>query len=704
MPTRKIYRQTFAENRVKKGVFRLLKIAGGLILVLTLTVFSLFLYYGKDLPRPEKFTERQLFQPTRIYDRSGEVLLSQIYGEEKRELITLEEVPEYLKQVVLVAEDANFYRHFGLDWKGIIRSLLVDLKLGELTQGGSTISQQLIRSSFLTNEKTAERKIKEIILTLDLERRFSKDQILEFYLNQIPFGHNCYGVQCASKAYFQKPVSETSLPEAAILVSLIRAPSRLSQNQDQLLQRKDYLLDRMFQERYLTEAEVEELKSQEIKFAPLEEINPVKAPHFVLEIKDYLINRYGENYLKREGLKIYTTLDWELQEKAEEVVKEWAKTNEYYNAHNATLVSIDPRTGQVLSMVGSKDFFGEATPTGCDPDQNQCLFAPQFNVATLGKRQPGSAFKPFAYFTAFEKGYTPQTLIWDVKTNFETVQNKEYIPENYTKKFGGLITLKEALAQSINVPSVKVLYLAGGEDTMETAKKTGITTLKDPFSYYGLPLVLGGGAVTLSEMVSAYGVFATEGYKAPLTSILKIEDAQGRILEEYKTSPKKILESYPCRLINDILSDNLARAPLFGANSALYFKDYQVAAKTGTTQNYIDAWTIGYSPTIVTGVWVGNNDNSPMAEKPGISLAGPIFHSFMETALVKYPSGEFEKPEQRISANPTLDGQISEFNHSILHYIKKEDPLGPPPDNPESDPQYLNWEKGIKDYILEHET
>ncbi len=700
MPTRKYQRKIFKENKLKKKLKKFLRVCILIFLFCSFSIFLLFLHYGKELPRPEKFAEKQLFQPTQIFDRTGEVLLYQIYGEEKREIVPLEKIPKDLQQAVIVAEDANFYNHFGLDPKGIIRAILTDLKLGNRSQGGSTITQQLIRSSFLTNEKTAERKIKEVILALELERRVSKDQILEFYLNQVPFGSNCYGVQSASKTYFKKDISEITLPEAAILASLIQAPSYLSpygENLEDLLNRKNYIIDRLLKTKYLEEEDAENFKKVIIDFAPSKEINPFKAPFFVLEVKDYLFKNYGENYLKQNGLKVYTTLDWDLQSKAEQIINESEERNEYFNAFNASLVALNPNNGQILAMVGAKDYFGKVFPEECKVDKNECLFSPQFNVAVLGKRQPGSAFKPFVYFTAFDKGFTSKTVLWDVETNFGLGED-DYIPKNYDQKYRGPVSLRQALSQSLNLPSVKLLYLSGIKESLDVAKKFGITTLTESPLYYGLPLVLGGGEVTLLEMTSAYGVLAAEGYKTDLSYILKIENDQGDIIQEFEKEPKKILETNPCRMINDILSDNLSRAPTFGLHSPLYFPSYQVAAKTGTTQNLSDAWTIGYTSSISTGVWVGNNNNDPTLE-PGVVLAGPIFHQFMEKALEKYPPQNFTNPDEIERESPILNGEIEEPYHSILYYIKKEDPSGDSPLTPEDDPQFLRWEEGIKKYI-----
>ena len=654
MAERKRYLKTYQKGK-KRRFFLVFKMVGIIFLVFLFGAIFLFVYYAKDLPRPEKFTERHLFESTKIYDRSGKILLYEIYGEEKRTVVSLAKVPEYLKQALIAAEDANFYHHFGVDFQGIARAILINLKIMKPVYGGSTIPQQLIRSTFFSSEKTAERKIRELILSLELDRRYSKEQILEWYLNQVPFGQNAYGVEAASQTYFKKPVSEISLAEAATLAALARAPSYLSpygEAKTELLVRKDYVLDRMVQEHFLTREEAEIAKKEKVEFAKV--LAPIKAPHFALYVRNYLLSEYGEDFLKERGLKVYTSLDWELQELAEKVVKEGAERNKTYNAHNAALVAIDPKNGQILAMVGSANWYApNSYPEGCTTFEGNCLFDPEFNVATLGLRQPGSAFKPFVYVTAFKKGHSDKEIVIDELTDFGPWGDKEeYIPQNYDRLFRGPVTLRQALAQSINVPSVKVLlYLAdsvekfrqAGEepDSIKTAKDLGITTLNPP---YGPAIVLGGWEVKLLEMVSAYGVFATEGWRVPPVAILKIEDQQGNIIEENKKTPKRVLPSQACQLLNDILSDNEARAPMFGLRSALYFEDYQVAAKTGTTQDYRDAWTIGYTPSLVVGVWVGNNDNSPMLKKPGVTLAGPIFHNFMEKALSRFPREVFNKP------------------------------------------------------------
>lgn len=648
MAERKYYRKIYQRGKKGAKLFFILRFLSFAFLFLIFLLLVIFIFYAKDLPRPEKFTERHFIQSTKIYDRSGEVLLYEIYGEEKRTEIALETIPEYLKQAVIATEDANFYRHFGIDFGGIFRAVLINLKIKEPIYGGSTIPQQLIRSTFFSTEKTIERKVREIVLALELDRRYSKDQILEWYLNQVPFGSNCYGVEAASQTYFGKPVSEISLAEAAILATLIQSPSYLSpygEHKDELLTRKDYVLERMAAEGFLVKEQLEEVKKEEIKF--IERPIQIKAPYFTLWVKQQITEKYGEDFLRRQGLRVYTSLDWEIQEIAEEVTKEGVKRNKNYNAHNAGLVAINPKTGEILAMtVGTGDYYALPYPEDCT---SRCLFDPKFNVVVGTKtspgRQPGSAFKPFVYATAFKKGFTATTTVIDEETNFGLWGEEEYIPKNYDERFRGEITLRQALAQSINVASVKVLVNLCGptpkesiNNAVKTAQDLGITTLKPS---YGPAIVLGSWEVKLLDMVSAYGVFAAKGLKVPPVSILRVEDYQGNILEENKKTPKRVLPGEVAALINDILSDNVARSPMFGAYSPLYLPGYQVAAKTGTTQDSRDAWTIGYSPSIVAGVWVGNNNNLPMSEKPGVVLAGPIFHSFMEKALLKYPKEEF---------------------------------------------------------------
>ena len=639
MAKRISHKEVYKKNKKPFWVLlkRYLKWVGLASLVLVIFVLAVFIYFAKDLPRPEKFTERTFGEYSQIYDRTGQVVLYEIYGEEKRIIVPLNTIPDIMKNAVISSEDADFYKHIGVDFKGVLRSVLINFKLGTLTYGGSTLDQQLIRSTFFSTEKTAQRKIRELILALELDRRYSKDQILEWYLNQVPFGQNTYGAEAASQVYFKKPITEISLPEAAALTALIQAPSYLSpygRHKDELLSRKNRVLDRMADAGYISKEVAEQAKTTEIVFA--ENLQLIKAPHFSLWVKEYLEEKYGEDFIKEKGLKVYTSIDWGLQEKAEKIVKERAKINETYKAYNAAMVAINPKTGEILAMVGSKDFFAKSYPQNCNPGSN-CYFEPNPNV-TLRGRQPGSSFKPFVYVTAFKNGYTDQTIVVDEETNFGTEQNP-YTPQNYDGLFRGPVTLRQALAQSLNVPSVKVLKdMAGLENSIQTARGFGITTLTQPASYYGLPIVLGGGEVKLLDMVSAYGVFATEGYQIPPVWILKIEDAQGNIIEENKKSPKRIFEKEPIQILNSVLSDNQARAPIFGYNSAMYFENATVSAKTGSTQNYKDGWIVGYNSSIVVGAWVGNNDGTPMIKAPGVVVAAPIWRAFMDVALLKFPN------------------------------------------------------------------
>jgi len=639
MPERKYHRQTY-QNKERKLIF-VLKFSAFCFLFFVFCFLSLFIYYAKDLPRPEKFIERQLFESTKIYDRSGQVLLYEIYGEEKRDWVALDKMPEYLKQAVIATEDANFYQHSGIDFKGIINAVLANLKIMKPTYGGSTIPQQLIRSTFLTLDKTAERKIREIILSLELNRRYPKEQILEWYLNQVPFGRNAYGAEAASQVYFRKSVSEISLAEAATLTALIKAPSFYMTNLEELFIRKDYVLNRMDSEGFISWEEAEETKKEEINIVEFSHL--IKAPHFTLWVQRQLEETYGKTFLEQRGFKILTSIDWELQQLAEETVKEGVKNNKAYNSHNAALVTINPKTGEVLAMVGSVDYFGEPFPKDCLSGIN-CQFDPKFNAAVGTKtspgRQPGSAFKPFVYVTAFQKGYSDKTIVNDAPTCWPQIR-ENWCPQNFDGLFRGQVTLRSALSQSLNIPSVKVLdSLAGFLDSIETARVMGITTLDDP-KKYGLSIVLGGAEVKLLDMVSAYGVFATEGLRISPAAILKIEDSKGNVIFENKKTPMRVLEKNATSLINDVLSDNEARAPMFGWKSSLYFENYQVAAKTGTSQDSRDGWIIGYTPSIVTGVWVGNNDNSPMRMAAAELLAGPIFNSFMQKTLLKYPPENF---------------------------------------------------------------
>jgi len=634
----KHYKKTYAqEGDVKKWSKVIFQIGFFGFLLIPMVVFATFIYYARDLPRPEKFSEITIAQPTKIYDRTGNVLLFEVFGEERREVIPLEEVPEHFRQAIIATEDAQFYEHFGLSIRGTGRALLINLGLRESQAqrpGGSTITQQLARNSFLTRAKTIPRKIRELILTFQLERSYSKDEILGFYINQIPFGSNAYGISAASELYFQKQPSELTTAESASLAALVQAPTYYSPhgpNKEGLLSRKNYVLNRMESEGFLNSEEAERAKQEELIFQDF--TTTIRAPHFTLSIIDDLIRTYGEDFIRENGLRVITTLDWELQQIAEKAVLETTEYNANFRAHNASLVAINPQTGEILALVGSKDWFGTSYPEGCVPGKN-CLFDPKVNIATYHQgRQPGSAFKPFVYAAAFQNGATASTTVVDEETNFGIWGGKEYIPVNYDGTFHGEVTLREALAQSLNIPSVKVLVdIAGIEQSVSLATDLGITTLRDP-SFYGPALVLGGGEVKLLELTSAYGVFAAEGNRTPPFSVLRIQDVDGNVIQNTSHTSIRVLSPDIARDITNILSDNEARAPLFGLYSPLYIPGYEVAAKTGTTQDYKDAWTIGYTSEIVVGVWAGNNDGTPTNRQPGAALASPLWNSFITQAL-----------------------------------------------------------------------
>lgn len=675
----------------------------------------LFFYFTWDLPQPEKFTETPFIQSTKIYDRTGKTLLFDIYGEEKREIVSFDKISDNLKHAVLSSEDSRFYQHKGVDILRTLKAIFIDIKSQSKSQGGSTITQQLVKSVYLTGQKSISRKIREIVLSIELEARYSKDQIFDWYLNQVPFGENAYGAEAAAQTYFNKPASNLTIAESALLTAILPSTSYYSPygyHKDELFARKDIILEKMAKLGYITEEELEEAKSEKLVFA--KSTLSIKAPDFVLYVKKYLDDKYGEDYLKEKGLRVYTTLDYELQEYAEQTIKDAEADNIAKNAYNAAMVVIDPKTGEILTLIGSKDYNAPAYPEGCDEELGgKCMFAPKYDVATMGQRQPGSSFKPFVYATALKKGFTPSTIVWDVKTEFNPNCDPSgdaqfspwgddcYNPQDYDGRNRGPVSLKTALGCSLNIPAVKVLYLAGIKDSLQTARDVGITTLTD-VNNYGLSLVLGGGDVNLLQMASAYGVFATEGnYISPI-SILKIEDSEGNVIEEKKSQPTKVLDTQVARQINNILSDNNNRAPVFGYNSPLFLPGYQVAAKTGTTQNFKDGWTMGYTPFAVVGVWTGNNDNTPTKDE-GVGIAAPMWNKVMQKIVSSHETENFTEPDPIIDRNPILLGQLPQgsldFN-TVLYYIDKNNPLGAQPANPAQDPQYALWQIGINNWLI----
>lgn len=654
-----------------------------------------------ELPDLESLQSRRVEQSVKILDRTGTVLLYDLHDQMQRTAVPLSAIAPNVQDAILAIEDPEFYTHKGIKPTAILRAVLTNFTQGELLsgQGGSTITQQVVKLSVLTTDKTISRKLKEWILALKMERVLTKQQIFELYLNQVPYGGQLYGVEEASMTFFGKHASDVTVAEAAYLAAVLPAPTRLSpygDHLDQLEGRKNLVLDKMFEHGYITESERGVAKQTQVTFVPPKD-KSISAPHFVFYVRQYLEDKYGEAALEQGGWRVTTTLDGDLQAKAEEIVQKGALENTAkFNASNAALVAIDPKTGGILSMVGSRNYFDTEIPGA-------------YNVTTMHPgRQPGSAFKPFAYAEAFNKGYTPDTVLFDLRTQFSTAcspynytsEGNCYSPGNYDNNFRGPMSLRNALAQSINIPAVKVLYLAGLNDTIRLAKSMGITTLQDP-ARYGLTLVLGGGEVTLLDMTSAYGVFAADGVRHDPISVLKIEDATGRVIED-NTNPQsvQVLSRETAQKINDVLSDVVAREPL-GVNAALNFGGRDVALKTGTTNDYRDAWTIGYTPNIVVGMWAGNNDNSSMEKRVSGLIVGPMWGDVMRYALSVIPNESFTRAEYTPAAKPVLGGAwqtpgADGLVHEILYWVDKYNPTSPSPSNPANDPQYNFWEAPVR--------
>ena len=693
-------------------------IGGGIFFLFAVALLS------RGLPNPGRLMERDIAQSTKIYDRTGETVLYEVYGDQQRTMINLNDIPEYAKNATIAVEDKDFYRHGGISLWAIFRTLVKNTFTGQKA-GASTLTQQFIKNAVLTNEKSYTRKLKEAILAYRVENKYSKDEILQMYFNEIPYGSTAYGIQAASQKFLGKNAKDLTLGEATVLAAMPQRPSYYSpygSNVDKLLARQKYILDLMVEQNYISEDEAEAAKNETITFR--EQDNNITAPHFVMYVKALLSEKYGEKMVEQGGLKIYTTLDLFKQKAAEEVIKEKTPSNQSkFDAWNASLVSVDPKTGQVLAMAGSKDYFGESQPAGCVSGKN-CKFEPKDNVS-LRARQPGSSLKPVVYATAFLKGYTPDTVLYDVVTNFSNDPANPYEPHNYSLNENGPVTIRRALAGSLNIPAVKAIYLAGIDNVADVAAGMGYSTLKDK-DRFGLSLVLGGGEVKLLEHANAYSVFARDGAYHPISVILKVEDKDGKVLEEFKNEEKTVLNSQVARQINSILSDNNARSYVFGASNFLTLGDRPVAAKTGTTNDYHDAWTMGYTPSIVTGVWVGNNDNSAMKRgADGSVVAAPIWNAYMKRVLGNTPVETFKEPEPVKTGKGVLDGNTggdttvkidkvtgllaTEFTpadqieekiykdpHCILYYINKDDPRGDYPKSPQDDPQFNLWESAVR--------
>jgi 1A family penicillin-binding protein len=611
------------------------------------SVMGLYAYYARDLPDPGTLATRQEFQTARIFDRNGK-LLQEINDPEggRRTLITLADIPRVAQQATVAAEDASFYDNPGFDIRAVIRATYQWARTGSPQSGASTITQQLVKNTLLGPEQTAERKIKEAFLAMELTRRYSKDQILEMYMNEIPYGNRAYGIEAAAETYFGKPAKELTLPEASLLAGLPQAPSYYDPytNLQAAKERQSYVLDQMVKTGAITPQEASAAAGAPLTLVPASQTGTQEAPHFVTYVRQQLEQQFGTEALYREGLQVTTSLDLDMQHLAESKAAAHIADIKARNATNAALVAIQPSTGEVLAMLGSVNF-------------NNASINGQVNVA-LSLRQPGSTLKPFTYITAFSKGWNPETTLWDVPTTFPG----GYKPNDFDDRFPGPLSVRDALAQSRNIPAVEALQFVTVPDMLATAHKFGIEDLRDP-GRYGLSVTLGGGEVKLLDLTYAYSVFANGGQqigaeKAPdqredgfrqfdPVSILKVADSTGKVLYEYKTpGSAQVADPRLVYQITSILSDDKARQPTYGADNPLVLPNNRPAAvKTGTTDAFRDSWVVGYTPDLVTGVWVGNTDNTPMKDVMGAAGAGQIWHDFMVGALANGPVTQFSVPQ-----------------------------------------------------------
>ncbi len=710
----------------KNGLLKPKKLALWVLFILlgSFFCFAVFVaYVSRDLPNPDTLLGRDVPQSTKIYDRTGETLLYEIHGDEKRTLIQIQDLPTYVPHATVAIEDKRFYEHHGISWVGLVRAVVVNTVRGERIKGTSTLTQQFVKNAILSNERSLLRKLRELILALQMERTFTKDQILQLYLNEIPYGSNIYGIESAAQSYFGKAAKDLTLDEAAFLAAIPQAPDFYNpyglglhgDNREQLVGRQQYIIEQMVEQGYVSreEADAAQATSTMEKLKP-KKVGDIRAPHFVMYVRSLLTEKYGQKPVEQGGLKVITTLDWDKQEIAEnEVQKGVEARGKQYGFTNAALVSVDPKTGEILAMVGSKDFFDEEIDG-------------QVNV-TLRPRQPGSSFKPIVYAAGFVRGYLPETQLWDVNTVFRT-DTAPYEPKNYDLKEHGPVTLRQALQGSLNIPAVKMLYLVGVGRVLDFAESLGYSTFAQR-NRFGLSLVLGGGEVKPIDHVMAYATFANDGIRVPSAAILSVEDPTGKKLEEWQPPEgEPAVEPQVARLLSNVLSDNDARSFIFGARNFLTLPDRPVAAKTGTTNDYHDAWTAGYTPNLATVVWVGNANNDAMKRgADGSVIAAPIWQAYMRGATKDLPVERFKPPEppktnklailgrvvqQMVKVDKLTGRRATEFTpaefieerptyeaHSILHYVDKDDPLGPAPSNPANDPQYANWERAVSDWV-----
>jgi penicillin-binding protein 1C len=618
------------QKKIKRIIF--------LFFLLSLASTSIWLFWG--IPLPTNLSTKNFPVSTKILDRNGK-LIYEIYTDKRRTPVKLSDLPPYIKEATISIEDKDFYKHGGFSYTGIARAVF-NIVFKRNLEGGSTLTQQLVKNALLTPERTVKRKIREFALTIFVEAFYKKDDILEMYLNQIPYGSTAYGIEAASELYFNKEAKDLTLGEATLLAGLPQSPTRYSPfgaHPEYAKERQKTVLRRMVEDKYITQEEADKAAAEELTYA---KITPPSAPHFALWVKEQLVDKYGENMVEQGGLRVTTTLDLDLQELAQETVAtEVAKLKKQHVGNGAAIVT-RPASGEILAMVGSKDYFAT------DEDG-------KFNVI-LSKRQPGSSIKPLNYALAIrDKKITPSTPLADVPTCFAVPDQPAYCPTNYDNTFHGLVQVRFTLGNSYNIPAVRVLALNGLANFVDFAKQMGLTTLTDAKDY-GLSLTLGGSEVRPIDMAEAYGVFANSGIKQPLISILKVEDWQGKVYEDNKVSDlsgERILDPGVTYLISHILLDNNARSQAFGPSSYLVVKNHpEVSVKTGTTNDRRDNWTIGYTKYIAVVVWVGNNDNSEMSGAvSGVSGASPIWNKVIKAALDKAEKG-FYNPDDEGHAWP----------------------------------------------------
>lgn len=603
-----------------------------------IAVFAVFAYFAKDLPSPTSLRERTIAQSTKIFDRNGELLYN-VYGDENRVLVTLDKIPKFCKEATIAIEDKDFYKHQGFSWDGYFR-IAYKFATERKVIGGSTISQQLIKNALLSSERTVTRKLKELILSIQVESRFTKDEILQMYLNEIPYGGTAWGIEAASQTFFGKSINELSLTECATLAGLPQAPSYYSpfgDNPEAYKNRTRAVLRRMREDGYILPTEEEEAQKkldEGLQFAANKQ--NIKAPHFTLYVLKALEEKYGKERVEQGGLRVYTSLDLKIQEKAQDIVREEVEKLAKAKVGNGAAVIMNNK-GEIIAMVGSTDYFNTEKQGN-------------FNVATA-LRQPGSATKPITVAVNLMKGYSPATVWVDEKTTFDAgIGQPPYEPVNYDGKFRGPVQQRFALGSSLNITAVKTLAVNGLSDTMQTAYDMGLTSwepTRENVNNVGLSLTLGGREVRLLDLVTAYNVFANKGIKQDPISIIKITDSSGKIVEEFKpTQGKRVFGEEIAFLISDIISDDRARLLAFGPRSLLYIPNYTVAVKTGTTDEKRDNWAVGYTPSFVVGAWVGNNDNSKMDPSiaSGITGATPIWNKITKLMLEGKKDEPFEKP------------------------------------------------------------